>query len=159
MAGDQRSRITAAIDRVVLKTRHSEAWDAAEADPVDWGVGLASLRGRKYCLLTTYRRDGEPMPSPVWFGVADGKLYLSSEDAIGKVKRIRNDPRVRIAPATSRGKPLGPPIEGLARILPPEEAARAERAIAANYGLGRKLYEGAGHTLSVARVYVEVAAT
>jgi PPOX class probable F420-dependent enzyme len=142
-----------------LKVRHPEAWDSAEAAPVDWGEGIDALRGRKYCLLTTYRRNGEPMPTPVWFGLADGKIYFSTEDAVGKVKRIRNDPRVRIAPATSRGKPLGPPFDGRARILPPEETARADRAIAANYGLGRRLYEGVGHALPVTTVYVEVAAT
>jgi uncharacterized protein len=157
MAAGRRSRITVPTDWMFLKMRHRDAWSSADADPVDWAEGLEAFRGRKYCLLTTYRRDGEPMPTPIWFGLADGNLYFSTEDAVGKVKRIRNDPRVLMAPATSRGKPLGPPIAGRARILPPDEADGAERAIAANYGAGRKLYEGVGHVLPVTNVYVEVA--
>lgn len=157
MPGGKRSRITAATDFVYLRMRHREAWGSADAEPVAWDDGIASLRGRRYCLLTTYRRTGEPMPSPVWFGVADERVYFSTEEAVGKVKRIRNDPRVRLAPATSRGKPLGPPIEGRARVLDGDESDRAERAIAANYGLFRRLYEGAGHVLPITNVYIEVA--
>jgi uncharacterized protein len=157
VAGGKRSPITAVTDFVYLRMRHRDAWRSAEADPVDWATGLDSLRGRKYCLVTTYRRTGEAMPSPVWFGVGDdGQVYFTTEEAVGKVKRIRNDPRVRVAPATVRGKPLGPPIEGRARIVPPTEIDRAERAIAANYGLGRKLYEAVGRRLPIDSVYVEI---
>jgi hypothetical protein len=55
-----------------------------------------------------------------------------------------------------RGKPLGPPIEGRARIVPPADIEGAERAIAANYGLGRKLYEAVGRRLPIDSVYVEI---
>jgi hypothetical protein len=56
-----------------------------------------------------------------------------------------------------RGKPLGPPAVGTARILDPGETSHAERTIAANYGLGRRLYEGTGRRmLPVPVVYVEV---
>ena len=71
--------------------------------------GFEHLRGHKYCLLVTYKRSGEPVPTPVWFGLGDGKLYVRSEAGVAKVRRIRNDPRVRVAPCTVRGKPLGPP--------------------------------------------------
>jgi uncharacterized protein len=157
VARSKRSRITAVTDFVYLRMRHPGAWQSAEAEPVDWAKGLDSLRGRKYCLVTTYRKNGEAMPAPVWFGVGDdGHVYFNSEEAVGKVKRIRSNPRVRVAPATVRGKPLGPPIEGRARVLPPEDADRAERVIAANYGLGRRLYEGIGHRLPIDTVYIEI---
>ena len=77
--------------------------------------GFEHLRGHKYCLLVTYKRSGEPVPTPVWFGLGDGELYVRSEADVAKVKRIRNDSRVRVAPCTVRGKPLGPPAEGRAR--------------------------------------------
>jgi uncharacterized protein len=92
----------------------------------------------------------------VWFGLADGKLYFHSEANVGKVKRIRNSPRVRVAPCTVRGKPLGPPAEGHARILAPDEGDKAERAIAANYGLFRKVYESVDDLLDSEFLYVEV---
>ena len=122
--------------------------------------GFEHLRGHKYCLLVTCKRSGEAVPTPVWFGLGDGKLYVRSEAAVAKVKRIRNDPHVRVAPCTVRGKPLGPPAEGKARVLEQgrdEEAAEA--ALRANYGLGRKLYEGAGGALEAKTVYLEIAPT
>jgi PPOX class probable F420-dependent enzyme len=154
----QRSRVTAITDFIYLRLRHRDAWSSATASPEAHERGFESLRDRKYCLLTTFRKNGEPMPTPVWFGLADGKVYLRSEAAVGKVKRIRNDPRVRLAPSTIRGKPLGAPAEGVARILPAGETDVAERAIAANYGPMRRVYEGIGNKLpSVSSVYIEVA--
>ena len=83
------------------------------------------------------------MPTPVWFGLNDGKAYIRTEADVAKVKRIANDPRVCLAPCTVRGRPLGPTAEGRARLL--EHAGSDERvaevALKANYGLGRKIYE------------------
>jgi PPOX class probable F420-dependent enzyme len=119
--------------------------------------GFEHLRGHKYCLLVTYRLSGKPVPTPVWFGLGDGNLYVRSEANVAKVKRVRNDPHVRVAPCTARGKPLGPPAEGQARVLDEASAKeRAETALAANYGLGRKIYEGVGGSLGVATVYLEI---
>jgi PPOX class probable F420-dependent enzyme len=73
------------------------------------------------------------------------------------VKRIRNDPGVRVSPCTLRGKPVGAPADGRARVLAADETDRAERAIAANYGLGRTLYEAVAQRLSsVELIYIEV---
>jgi PPOX class probable F420-dependent enzyme len=119
--------------------------------------GFDHLQGHKYCLLVTYKRSGEPVPTPVWFGLAEGKLYVRSDANAAKVKRIRNDPRSRVAPCTSRGKPLGPPAEGRARILNQQsDSDTAEAALRANYGLGRRIYEGASDALGPKTVYVEV---
>lgn len=59
----------------------------------------------KYCLLTTFRKNGEPFPTPVWFGLADGKVYIGSDAAAAKVERIRNNPQVCISPCSACGKP------------------------------------------------------
>jgi PPOX class probable F420-dependent enzyme len=152
----QRSRITAFTDFFYLRMRHRDAWSSAAAETIAPEQGFESLRGHKYCLLTTFRKSGEPIPTPVWFGVADGKVYLRTEAAVGKVKRIRTSPSVRVAPCTFRGKPLGPPAEGSAHVLEATESERAELAIAANYGLFRKLYEGAGNRLPTELVYIEI---
>jgi len=119
--------------------------------------GFEHLRGHKYCLLVTYKRDGEAVPTPVWFGLGGGRLYLRSEANVAKVKRVRNDPAVRVAPCTVRGRPLGAPADGRARVLEePGDVEAAEAALQANYGLGRRIYEGAGGALGVETVYLEI---
>lgn len=156
MADPKRSRITAFTDFFYLRMRHRAAWRSAGAPLAAAEKGLQGLDGHKYCLLTTYRKSGDPVPTPVWFGLANGKLYFHSEANVGKIKRIRNNPRVRVAPCTVRGKPLGPPAEGHARILAPDEEEKADRVIAANYGLFRKVYESVDGLLDSEFVYVEV---
>jgi PPOX class probable F420-dependent enzyme len=122
--------------------------------------GFDHLQGHKYCLLVTYRRTGKAVPTPVWFGLRDGSLYVRSEADAAKVKRIRNDPRARVAPCTARGKPLGPPAEGHARVLDQQaDDVRAEAALQANYGLGRKVYERAGEAFGVDAVYLLITPT
>jgi uncharacterized protein len=119
--------------------------------------GFEHLRGHKYCLLVTYKRSGYAVPTPVWFGLANDVIYVRSEADVAKVKRIRNDSHVRVAPCTVRGRPLGPPVEGRARVLDEHgDEARAEAALKANYGLGRKLYRRAGGALGVNVVYLEI---
>ncbi len=120
--------------------------------------GFDSLRGHKYCLLVSFKRDGTAVPTPVWLGLdGDGNLFFRTGADVAKVRRIRNQPRVLVAPCTLRGKPLGPPIEGSARVVAPEGKDHAEAAIQSNYGLGRRLYERAADAVGVDEVYVEVA--
>ena len=156
-ASTKRPFFTRASDKLYLRLRHRAAWASATAEAADPGRGFESLHGHRYALLTTFRKSGEPVPTPVWFGVGeDGRLYLRSERDTGKVKRVRNDGRVRIAPSNFRGKPLGAPVEGRARVLPPEEEERAEHAIQSNYGRFRKVYESAGNRIGIDAVYIEV---
>jgi uncharacterized protein len=147
--------VTSLPNRFYHRIRHPSAGALAGAERTV--SGFEHLRGHKYCLLVTYKRNGEAVPTPVWFGLGEEQLYVRSETNVAKVKRIRNDPRVRIAPCTVRGKPVGPPAEGRARVLDqPSEAKEAEIALQANYGVGRKLYEGFGGVLGVATVYLEI---
>jgi uncharacterized protein len=147
--------VTSLPNRFYHWIRHPSARSVAgQAQTVP---GFDHLRGHKYCLLVTYKRSGDAVPTPVWFGLGDGKLYVRSEADVAKVKRIRNDPRVRVAPCSGRGKPLGPAAEGRARVLDqPGDEKEAEAALRANYGLGRKLYEGAGGVFGGGTVYVEI---
>jgi len=115
------------------------------------------LRGAKYTLLVTHKRSGEPVPTPVWAGLAEnGRLYIRTERDVVKVKRIRNDPRVKVAPCGSRGQPRGDLIEGRARILAPEEEEYAERTLAEHFGLGRRIYESTMGAAAGPMVYIEV---
>ena len=85
---------------------------------------------QKYVLLTTYRRDGTPVGTPVNIAVDGDRAFVRTWDMAWKVKRIRNNPEVEVAPSTMRGKPTGPAIHARARILDGEESAYAGRAIA-----------------------------
>jgi uncharacterized protein len=116
------------------------------------------IAGCKRTLLVTYRRDGTPVPTPVWAAEADGLLYVRSERASGKAKRLRRDPRMLIAPCTVRGRPLGAPLEASARVLDTvEEELRAEGALSSRYGLGRALFERAMDVVRVDMCYLEIA--
>jgi PPOX class probable F420-dependent enzyme len=154
MASSSKSPFSRVTDFVYTRMRHKDAWSVSDAEPV---TGFASLADHKYALLVTYRRDGRGVPTPVWFGCDErDRVYFDTEEAAGKVKRIRNNPQVRLAPCDLRGKPLGPPAVGVARILDRDDAEHAEHTIAANYGLGRRLYQGASERLPVSIAYVEV---
>ena len=147
-------KVSGAWNKGLLAIRHPRAFEATEPTP---GASIDDLRGRKHALLVTFRRSGEAVPTPVWFGIgADGKVYFRSEAAVGKVKRIRATPRVLLGPCDPRGKPEGPMFEGTARILSEEENERAEAAIQANYGLARKVYDKGSSVTSIELVYVEV---
>ena len=97
----------------------------------------SEIRGQKYISLTTFRKSGVAVPTPVWFGEEDGKLYVMARGDSGKVKRLRNNPQVRIAPCSVRGKIKGPEFAGAARILPPEDFPQASAAIRKKYWLAR----------------------
>jgi hypothetical protein len=98
---------------------------------------FAYLRGQRYISLATFRRNGQPVLTPVWFAEKDGNLYVMTRSDSGKYKRIRNNPQVRVAPCTSRGRVTGPDVAGGARVLPPAEEAGARQALARKYWLIR----------------------
>ena len=91
------------------------------------------IRGKKYISLTTFRKTGVGVPTPVWFGEQDGKLYVMARGDSGKVKRVRNNSKVTIAPCTIRGKVTGPPLPAQARIVAQEEFASARKTINRKY--------------------------
>jgi uncharacterized protein len=93
------------------------------------------LRGRSYVDLVTFRKTGAGVHTPVWFAEADGRLYVFTNPNSGKMKRIRNNPRVEVAPSTLRGRPLGPYVPATVRIASDQAAAR--RAIRGKYWLAR----------------------
>ena len=95
------------------------------------------IHGQKYISLTTFRKNGVGVATPVWFGEEDGKLYVMTRSDMGKTKRIRNNSEVRIAPCTIRGKVTGPEFVATARILPKEEHARARQTINRKYWMAR----------------------
>jgi PPOX class probable F420-dependent enzyme len=95
------------------------------------------IQGQKYISLSTFRKSGIAVATPVWFGEQDDKLYVKTRSDSGKYKRIRNNPQVRIAPCTIRGKITGSDFAAVARILPPEDWPRASASVRQKYWLAR----------------------
>lgn len=100
---------------------------------------LVQFAGHKYLNLETYRRNGEAVRTPVWFAEDVGVLYIYSLAEAGKIKRIRRNPRVRIAPCTMRGEVRGDWVDAAARLLDGEAAARGDELLDRKYGWQRKL--------------------
>jgi PPOX class probable F420-dependent enzyme len=95
------------------------------------------IHGQKYISLATFRKSGVPVYTPIWFAEEEGRLYFMTGSKLGKYKRIRNNPNVRIAPCTVRGKITGPEFAATVRILGPKEHERVRRLINAKYWLAK----------------------
>jgi len=100
---------------------------------------LAQFANKKYLNLETFRKSGVAVATPVWFAEAGGVLFVYSLADAGKVKRIRNNPRVRIAPCDMRGKLEGEWIEAQARIIAGPEADNANALLTRKYGLMKRI--------------------
>ena len=87
------------------------------------------FRGR-YLSITSYKRDGQGVATPVWFVQRDGRLLVETDAASGKVKRIRRNPQVRVAVCNASGRLRGEQVPAVAQILPGSEIGAVERLIA-----------------------------
>jgi uncharacterized protein len=93
----------------------------------------------KYVSLVSFKRDGTPVATPLWF-VADGERLLAITDAqSAKVKRIRRTPEVTIAACRASGRVTGEPVDARAEVLPPGELDHAAELIARKYRVDRVL--------------------
>jgi hypothetical protein len=85
--------------------------------------------------LETFRRDGRGVRTPVWVAPLDGRLVIVTAGASYKVRRLRADPRVRVAACDARGRLRGPWHAGRGRVLDDAaHASRAHRALRGKYG-------------------------
>ena len=98
------------------------------------------LKDEYSIVLTTFRKNGQGVTTPVWFALKEGKLLLCTWEKFWKVKRMKNNPNVEFAPAKTRiGSPskytvTGKTIRGVARFLEGEEAEEAHRLLRKKYG-------------------------
>jgi PPOX class probable F420-dependent enzyme len=117
---------------------------------------LEQLGAEKYVLLTTFRRDGRAVPTPLWV-VPDGTgLAVWTPADTGKVKRIRNSERVTVAACDLRGNVRGGTIEARARIGDAADLRRTREALKRKYGmigrlslLGSRMRRGADGTVAI----------
>jgi hypothetical protein len=95
---------------------------------------VVSITG-KYVSITTYRRDGTGVSTPVWFVSEGGQLLVVTETGSGKVKRIGRNPFVTVAACSARGRLHGRPSPAIADLLPPTEVERVKRLMGRKYRL------------------------
>lgn len=98
-------------------------------------ASASALGAASYVSLASFRRDGREVRTPVWVAEEGGRLYVYTNGRSGKVKRIRREPRVRLAPCDVRGKVQGDWVEARARPCDdPEESRRGFAALRRKYG-------------------------
>jgi PPOX class probable F420-dependent enzyme len=102
---------------------------------------LAQFSKQKYVNLETFKKSGQAVRTPLWFVERDGVLYMRTPAASGKVKRIRNNPHVRVVPSDVRGNPLGLWQDGEARLIDAESAEWVNDLIKRKYGLLKRLID------------------
>jgi PPOX class probable F420-dependent enzyme len=110
-------------------------------------TALAPIRDAKTILLTTYKRDGTAVGTPVSVAFDGDQAYFRSFDKAWKTKRIRRDPSVQAAPSTFRGKPTGPAIRARATLLDGEQARVAARALARRHRVLQAIVVPTAHRL------------
>jgi hypothetical protein len=98
---------------------------------------LAQFVNAKYINLETFRKSGTGVRTPVWFAEEGGIFYIYSAPDAGKVKRIRNNPKVRVAPCDMRGNLRGAWVDGRARICDAAESEHGEELLRKKYWLKR----------------------
>lgn len=103
---------------------------------------LQRLTKGSYVLITTFRRDGTPVPTPVWVGRDGDEVLVWTGAKTGKVKRIRNSGRVELSECNARGVPRGSIVKGTARILDADASQRGRTLLKRKYGITGRIVIG-----------------
>jgi uncharacterized protein len=93
----------------------------------------------KYLSLTTYRRDGSPVSTPVWFVEDEGRLFAITAADSYKAKRLRRNPAAMVGPCSASGKLKDEPVPALVAFLPHAEWGRVDRLMAQKYRVDKML--------------------
>jgi PPOX class probable F420-dependent enzyme len=102
---------------------------------------LGEFSGKSYLSLETYRKDGRPVRTTVWFVVLkmEGELCIRTLEGSGKVKRLRANPRVRVVPSSFGGKPEGSWIDATAEKVNGGDSVRINDLFKKKYGIQKAL--------------------
>ena len=95
---------------------------------------MADLPHSTYVSLTTFRRSGDPVATPVWAAPDGDDLVVWTRADSGKVKRLRHTARVTVAPCDIRGRVTGPAVQATAVLSEPHQWRQARAALARRYG-------------------------
>jgi PPOX class probable F420-dependent enzyme len=102
---------------------------------------LEQFQNKEYIRLETVKRNGQIVSTPVWFVVEDDTLFVRSYVNSGKVKRMRNDPHVRITPSDAMGKPHGLTIDGTAIRADGDMEIKISQLLYRKYGLMKMSFD------------------
>lgn len=108
---------------------------------------LEAVRDARTILLTTYKRDGTPVETPVSIAFDGDRAFFRSYDQAWKTKRLRNNPRVQVAASTLRGRRTGPVVDARATLLGDDQARIAARALARRHRLLQAVLVPVAHRL------------
>jgi PPOX class probable F420-dependent enzyme len=108
---------------------------------------LGAVRDTRTILLTTYKRDGTGVETPVSIAFEGDRAFFRSYDKAWKTKRLRNNPHVQVAASTLRGKRTGPPVQARATLLAGEQARIAAKALARSHRLLQAMLVPLAHRL------------
>ena len=100
---------------------------------------LEEIKSEKYISLETYRKNGQPVQTPVWFVVKNDLVYVVTRSQTGKVKRLQNNLNVKFALCNIKGKVTGEWITGIAKILTNDETKNAVKMRDQKYGFMAKI--------------------
>ena len=120
---------------------------------------LSAFAHQKYISVETYRKNGESVQTPVWFVVYENQLCFNTERTSGKVKRIRRNPAVRIAPCDMAGKVNGNWVSGTARFMDGPEVKEVQRLYNKKYGLVRKIISLFGNSRAQDNIFISITIT
>lgn len=115
-----------------------------------------NLNHNPYMALTTYRKNGAPVMTPVWFIKQDGKLFVWTSADSGKAKRLRNNPCVQLGPSDHSGKLLGKVEAGQAHLVSERECSSVEKAFKAKYGWQMKFFSLIWKIQGHQHTYIEI---
>jgi PPOX class probable F420-dependent enzyme len=113
-----------------------------------------ALADEKYMLLTTFRRDGTPVSTPVWVVALDGEeVGFWTSSGSGKAKRLAHTARVTVQPSDARGRVKAgtSPIEGTARLVSGGELDAIRVRVVAKYGFATKVTKALGTLAGIVR--------
>jgi len=96
---------------------------------------LEQFLDQKYINLETYKKDGTPIRTPVWFVIDNDVIYVITRESTGKVKRLRNNQNVRIVPCSFKGEPKNEWVKGAAEKITGDEADKVIKLRKKKYGM------------------------
>ena len=102
-------------------------------------INLSEIESQKYISLETYRKNGNPVRTPVWFVIKDDLIYVVTRSQTGKVKRLKNNLEVKIALCDIKGKISGAWFSGTATILDDSQTTEAVKWRDKKYGFMAKI--------------------
>ncbi|PKO00860.1 MAG: PPOX class F420-dependent oxidoreductase [Chloroflexi bacterium HGW-Chloroflexi-4] len=104
-------------------------------------ANLDSFKKEQYLNLETFRKTDVGVKTPVWFVEFNNELCFTTEPQSGKVKRMHNNPTVKIAPCKMDGTVTGEWHSGVIRFLQKDEAQAVEKIYSKKYGLMKALFD------------------